>query len=297
MLLEASIDGTTWITTYGRSPDLLGTYTLFNSNTTTVVPSGGFHQIRLRCSSYTSGTVNIGWRVSQGTNTVIVSSLRAADNLGQIEGTLPPGSTTQPNPVLIAGRYSATEEVYGANGTLVRLQTDANGRLLVANTPRDGIRATYSATSTFTAPNSATDIFTLTGSASKTIRIIKLRISATRTTATNTEVILLKRSTANSGGTSNNLNEVSHDSTNAAATGTALSYTANPTVGTLVGNLRAYKTFVPTTTTLGTLLDIDFGERGQGIILRGTSQVFAVNLNGVTVAGNSFSISIEWIEE
>lgn len=166
-------------------------------------------------------------------------------------------------------------------------------------TPIDGVKATYSASIVGLVPaNLATDIFTITGSATKIVRITHIEISATQTTAGNANVVVLKRSTANTGGTSTNPAKVPHDSQNAAASATVAAYTANPTVGTLVGNIRSNKIFVSTATTMGEEITMDFGVRpSQAVVLRGTAEVLAVNLNGVTLAGGSFDIDIEWSEE
>ncbi len=195
----------------------------------------------------------------------------------------------EPDRVQLSGIVPTTlipQDLYSwGNNALSVSQTDLN-------------KPTYSATNIFTAANLATDIFTLTGSATKTIRVSRITISGTRTTATATALFLLKRSTANTGGTSTTLTGVPHDSQNAAATAVARSYTANPTLGTLVGNIKTLQLYMPTTTGVVGENTIEWGKRpGQTIVLRGTGQVLSVNLNGVTVAGNSFSISIEWTEE
>lgn len=146
----------------------------------------------------------------------------------------------------------------------------------------------------------ATDIFTLTGSATKTIKIRKVTVSATRTADAKTDLVMLVRSTANSGGTSTAPTRVPHDSLNAAATGTVLAYTANPTLGALVGIIRARKQYIPVaaSSTLESETVYVFGEEtNQAIILRGVSQVFSINLNGQTITGPSFDISITWTEE
>jgi hypothetical protein len=185
-----------------------------------------------------------------------------------------------------------------------RLSTGALKELLVGSNGESNCvdynttKASYSAAAlAFVPALTATDIFTLTGSATKTIRITRIQISATQTTATANNIVLLKRSTANTGGTSTTLTATPLDSANAAATAVARSYTANPTVGTLVGNLRVDKLFIPTTTGSPTILDWKFGEGCQPIYLRGVAQVLAVNLNSTTLAGNSFNIFIEWTEE
>lgn len=90
------------------------------------------------------------------------------------------------------------------------------------------------------------------------------------------------------------------DSTSGAATATVQHYTANPTVGTLVGNIQAYRGIIPAAATLieNPIIDWQFGNRpGQAIVLRGTTEGIAVNLNNVTVAGGSFIITCEWTEE
>src|SRR5689334_4986236 len=86
---------------------------------------------------------------------------------------------------------------------------------------------------------SATDIFTITGSASKTIRVVEIALIGTQTTAGVVGIQLVKRSTANSAGTSSAPTVVPHDSASAAGTATVLAYTANPTTGNLVGVVRA----------------------------------------------------------
>lgn len=160
--------------------------------------------------------------------------------------------------------------------------------------------ATYSAASTGIASATlATDIFTLTGSATKQVRVTRIHIDGTQTTTGTINVLLLKRSTANSGGTSATVAAVPHDSASAAATAVARSYTANPTLGTLVGAVRSDKVLIGSTTTAGDEMVYDFGGSSltQAIVLRGTAEVLAVNLNATTATGGSFNISMEWIEE
>jgi hypothetical protein len=151
--------------------------------------------------------------------------------------------------------------------------------------------------------NNATDVFTLTGSATQTVKIKKVFIQGTQNTAAFANLVLLKRSTANTGGTSVNLVEVPVDSDSIAATATALSYTANPTLGTLVGNIYTAKLVVPTATVGVSAFDsrpeeIELGEgNSQPIVLRGISEVFSINLNSQTFTGGSFNMWVEWTEE
>lgn len=165
-----------------------------------------------------------------------------------------------------------------------------------------GWKATYTTNIFGLVPvTAATDIFTLTGSATKTIRVLRVEFSMVITTATMIDLVFLKRSTANTAGTttSTNLTTSSHDSNSAANTATILAYTANPTAGTLVGNLGNIKYLAQPATILPVVVIKEYGTRpSQQPVLRGTSQVFAVNLNGIALGGGQLAdIAIEWSEE
>lgn len=177
------------------------------------------------------------------------------------------------------------------------LVIDANGNLTISLV--DGNKATYSATITnLPTTTLAGDIFTLTGSTTKTIRITSVALSGIQTTGSQVSIVFLRRSTANSAGSSVTLAAISMDTNNPAASATALAYTSNPTVGTLVGNVRTRKVSIAASSGPSDVLILDFGTRNsQAMVLRGANQVFAVNLNSVTVAGSSFNIFIEWTEE
>lgn len=174
------------------------------------------------------------------------------------------------------------------------VQVGSNGALSVATI--DSSKASYSAAAAFSpTTTAATDIFTITGSATKTVRITKLSVSGSATASTAVSVSLIRRSTVDTGGTSAAVTVVPNDTTNAAGTATCLSYTANPTVGNTVGTIRADRlTFSPTAPSLQVYT---FGGSAQSIVLRGTSQQLAINLNGATVASIAASVSIEWTEE
>lgn len=164
-------------------------------------------------------------------------------------------------------------------------------------------RPTYSMVASAIAPAaSATDFVTLTGSATKTIWVHEAGCSGTSTAAATHVIVALKRSTANSGGTSAALTEVPHDSSMSAATATGLSYTANPTTGTLVGNVGAQMLTTSEAASLtgnAGLVRFQFGEDGwtQPLVLRGTSQVFALNGAGASFAsGTALTCWVTWSE-
>lgn len=172
----------------------------------------------------------------------------------------------------------------------------------VVDTP--AAKTTYAATSgAFTPDTTPADVFTVTGSATKTIKVQKMCITTTQTTAGTNAWFITKRSTANSGGTSSNLTEVPLDSSNAAATATTLSYTVDTATGTLVGNVWGGWVDSPVVTTagIGGLVGtcVDFTDLyGQPVALRGTAEVLAWNFNLATLPpGLSVIATATWTEE
>jgi hypothetical protein len=246
-----------------------------------------------------TGTISLPTGAATSANQATeITSLQSIDNpVGSSTG-----GTAGTSSFLAGGIYNSTLPVL-TNGEQAGLQLDNNGRLIVDAVPVDGSKATYSATSAigFASATTATDIFTITGSATKTIRIIRIAFSAQETTAGVVNVLLIKRSAANTGGTFATATAVPHDSNDAAATATVLNYTANPSaLGAAVGTIRAARIFIPTsgTDTSNSVNESDFGIGPEkAIVLRGTTQVLAVNLNATTVAGGTWTCYVEWTEE
>jgi hypothetical protein len=161
----------------------------------------------------------------------------------------------------------------------------------VTVTPSDSEAATYSAQAdNFLIGNPATDVFTITGSASKLIRIREIQFSGTRTTAGDFAFTIVSRSTANSGGTSTLRTAVPHDSTLAAATATVRAYTVSPTLGTLIGAIRSGRVYFSGngSTSVPNQQGYEFEGIHLPVILRGTSEV---------LAGGSVCAYVEWTEE
>lgn len=167
-----------------------------------------------------------------------------------------------------------------------------------------GVKASYLAYSAaFTPGATPQDIFTITGSATKLVKILRVFLSTLQTTAGVNGWIVLKRSTANSGGTSAAVVRVGSDQNDSAATATVLQYTANPTAGNLIGN--AWSGFIsspaPATAGIGGIMGafVDFPDSlGKPITLRSTSDVLAWNFNGAALpAGLSVRAGVIWTEE
>ena len=179
------------------------------------------------------------------------------------------------------------------------------GNIALADDPN---RTSYSATKQgLVLVASATDIATLTGSATKTIRVTHVEYSGLATTILNTSVELFVRTTADSGGTATTPAVIAHDQTASGTPPTATAvmsvYTANPTVNDGTARpIRSQKALhnlaAPTAGSESTRVVWDFMNRpSQAIVLRGAAQQLAVNLNGVTVAGGNADITFEWTEE
>jgi hypothetical protein len=151
----------------------------------------------------------------------------------------------------------------------------------------------------FTPVATATDALVLTGIAGKTITISQMTISGVATAASFYDVYILKRTTANTGGTATNPTGTPSSSGNEAALGTISLYSANPTLGT-GANIDGDRVFLPATGTplYAPPLIFEYGTRGdEKPTLKGSGDSFCVNFNGQAVpTGTSLYISIEWQE-
>lgn len=179
---------------------------------------------------------------------------------------------------------------------------DTTARAIYVNSiPIDGSKATYSAAAIgFVSAASATDVFTITGSATKTIRITHMEVDGSTTSGSGVSLNLqlIKRSAADTGGTFVTDTNVPHDSNSAAATAVVGHYTANPSLGATVGPVRSERKAFAAIGTDTISSDWDFGTRpSQSVVLRGVAQVLAVNFGATTITGPVIDISIEWTEE
>jgi hypothetical protein len=179
------------------------------------------------------------------------------------------------------------------------LRLDVASRLIITQEKR----STYSASCVnLNIAAAGTDFFTMTGSDTKTIIVKRIRFSGASSNTTQSNIGLMKRTTANSGGAYTTLANVPHDSANPVATATVRAYTSNPTLGTLVGALRwvDYTSLSVNSNSVTDLREFQFGtEEDQGIVLRGSNEVLALNFNGQTVtfsASTGYDLSFEWRE-
>jgi hypothetical protein len=166
-------------------------------------------------------------------------------------------------------------------------------------------RAAYAtAINAHTPAATPTDWFTIQGSATKTIRITRIRITLRATAANSYRVSLIKYSVYLTGGTGAATTIVPFDSADPAATAVVKTWAGGlPTPGTAVGKITddslpvgvlGAPTFYNEMTGL-----YDFGVRpSKMVILRGANEYLAINSGGAALpAGSVFDVSAEWTEE
>lgn len=142
-----------------------------------------------------------------------------------------------------------------------------------------------------------TDIVTLSGSATRLVRVRKIVLSGFATAAGTLAISLLRRSTAHSGGTSTTPAITQLDTRDPAPTAVARLFTANPTVGTLVSPFQSFRLNMGVAAAVGAPITLDLLET-EGFVLNGTSEFLAINGNGGTVpTAGVLDIAIYWTEE
>lgn len=162
---------------------------------------------------------------------------------------------------------------------------------------------TYSAQILALAPaSSATDFFTITGSATKTITVRSIGCTGTSTAAGSLAVQLVSRSGADLTGTSTAPTVVPLDSNDVAGTATVLAYTVNPgTLGTLVGAIDngLMGTVAPASAgSNGLVFSFNPDDVRQAPVLRGITQVLALNANAASfTAAASLDCKVVWTEQ
>ena len=169
-----------------------------------------------------------------------------------------------------------------------------------AFTNSEGQKVTCSAGFDATRYTPATDVFAIIGSSNKTVRITSIVVTGTATANSPADVLLVKRSTANSGGTPTEITPTNYDSSDPACTASVVKYAAAPTLGALIGVVRDTKMTLnaPGAAAMYPLV-WDFGTRNQrALVLRGANELAALNWQGAaTPAGMDLSVTIEWTEE
>lgn len=208
----------------------------------------------------------------------------------------------------VAGLQSVRARTSGAAAGTVTVTahaiptTDASRTVQAVIT--NGQKPTYTYAISATAPySSPTDWIVIRGSASKTIKIMRVEVSGAATAATEVIATLKKHTIANTSGTSSNPTPVQHDSNDPAAAATVLLYSVAPTVdasATIWKNVRMTLAVAPAATTVAPdrfVYDI-LAAPYEPLILRGVAQELALNFAGAAVpSGGVYDVAITWVEE
>lgn len=174
--------------------------------------------------------------------------------------------------------------------------TNSAGQVIV-NT--EGQKPTYHYAGFVTPGAAPTDVIQLTGSASRTIRILSAVIGVQAGAAGIVDVALIRRSTANSAGTCTAGPTIGQSDIRdpAPTMGTSVC-TANPTLGTTVANVGARKLGIFTSGGFNPAVFDFTTHNDKGLLLRGTSDFISVNGNGDTLlTGEVWSYDIIFDEE
>lgn len=155
----------------------------------------------------------------------------------------------------------------------------------------------------FTPPATPTDVFSMIGSATTIVRVYKILLSTLQTTGGINTWYLIKRSTANTGGSPVVMTSVPHDSSSAAATAVlGAGYTSNPTVGTAIATLLTKRVLACAPASVidpgdEILFDATKDPRLGPITLRGVAQALSLNFAGAALpTGLSVGISVLFTE-
>jgi hypothetical protein len=330
--IQLTNDGTRWetITTAGIVNTITGAYT--NAIASAAVglfqfECGNFLRARVTALAAVTGTATVTIKASNstslvtidnalptGTNSIgnigTVGTVTTVTALGSINTSVVPGVAATnlgkaEDAVAVSGdtgvfalgvRRDTLTVSASATGDYSEIAVDRYGNALVKDQTRH--KRTYSAAFTVVPAATATDIFQLIGSATTTVSVNRITIISTQTTGAQVPFSLIKRSTANTGGTLTTTVNVPNDAADTASTAVGSIYTANPTTtGTVVGIVKSLPIFVGSTSTTNNIVDWNFGERGKPIVLSGITQAIAISLGNTTLAGGSISVNIEFTEE
>jgi len=291
----------------GSTTAVTGTVTVAQATGTnlhTVLDSGTLTSITNAVTVSQATAANLNATVV-GTGTFAVQAAQSGNwtsrivgNAGAtLDGTVAAG-TAPTNALAILGQYNTTIPAPTAAQT-VAIQVDSTGGLYVN---QEGRKQTYRVgIVAFTPIASATaPTVSITGSATKTIRITRIVFSASAATGTICDIQLLRYS-ALTGGTPNSqaANVAKLDSNNAAQTAVVNQWSAAATTATSAGILNSKRFEIVTAAVSVQPGEIEwkFGDNNeQGLVLRGTGEFAGIRLSavGTTPVGDCW---VEWTEE
>lgn len=159
-----------------------------------------------------------------------------------------------------------------------------------------------SSATVFAAAAGTAPFFLFEGSATKTIRLRKIRVDGPTLTAVEyLHVVLTKYSSAASGGTSASLVQIPLDSVSSAGTANVIKqYTVAPTAGTAVGTVDATRLLGQATTPAAAGIphtELEFTFNDKGLVLRGVAEGIGMRFSAAPASAVTLSVAVEWEEE
>jgi hypothetical protein len=254
-----------------------------------------------------SGAVTLASTTITGTVAVTESgnfTSRIVGNSGAtLDGTIAAG-TAPTNAIGTLVQYSSSVPALTAAQT-VSMQCDSTGSVYVNPEVR---KATYSmSTSAFIPKASATSpSWSIQGSSTKTIRILRIVATFTALTGTATpfytNLQLQKYSVLSGGVTGTTPTGALNDSNNAAQTAIVLTYSTVPSTATAIGGITRAEIMQVITATASlnaaSRVEWDFGNiGGQALILRGTAQYFGLVIPTIAASTPLMAVWVEFTEE
>lgn len=284
--------------------------TLGNLNDAVVLACGGQPGVSLLLSGGGSlvGTLTPQFSVDGGTtwsNTFFYSAMgRLARSIIFASGG--PGSSQQYSILLPSGashvRVTVSAYTSGSLSAALRASQTAPAQNISFTSRVDGSKATYTAVIHGLAlATNATDIVTLTAAPSVVAKILEASVLVfAGGSAAYVDVSIVKRSAANSGGTSGSVTPTPMKTDNPAAAVAVASYTVNPdSLGASLGIIQTKKIAAPTSVTPVVTVPAQFkfgDDSGQALTIEG-SEVAAINLNAAVPASSSADVFVRWTEE
>lgn len=244
------------------------------------------------------------WTVQPGNTantTPWLATARVVGNTGATVDSTAAAGAAPTNALLTSGIFNTTIPAPTA-GQALAMQADSTGAIAVS---QEGRKATYRMSVRGFAPvaSATAPIFSIQGSATKTVRINRLRVSWSCTTGTAlpNDISLQKFSALTGGTTGNTPTGAKNDTNNAAQTAICLQYSAVPTTATVIGGISAVErmTWLTAGVTVNITPGIDwqFGYLNeQALVLRGTAEFYGLVLAAIGTTP-LMSIYIEWTEE
>lgn len=191
-------------------------------------------------------------------------------------------------------QYNSTAPTL-TTGMQVPEQADSTGSVYSNN---EGRKASYRAVTSGVVATANGVLFSLQGSATKTVRVTRVFCMGVLTTGAQV-LIQVNRTTAavSSASGAAAITPRLLDSGNAAATAAANSYTTS-TIGTGGVLLASNRAFFAPATALATGVEFTFGGRNtQSLILRGTAEFMQLSYSASGYTGALFDFDVEFTEE